>query len=281
VSGLRGDGTLAETGALILSHQANDYVKKLFRDRVSRRQKLLLWSLADYHNTARRAAWPSIRTLAEESLMDIRECRRVLVELEKLGIIQRIRGGGGAGDFNEYRFSELDGKDGHIALLQSASLNTRKDGHMTPLKDGQKGGRMDGWKDGQKDGRGADVIRKEREPEREQKLNTHEIEAGQRTWSAAQRELAERLNLHSYETWIAPIQAIGLQGQVLLLSAPSAECASHVSTKYASHVSAVLPGLSVEFSPRQSCSENPPRMRPLSYSARTNEIRQHEASANR
>lgn len=138
-----------------MSHQANDYVKKLFRDRVTRRQKLLLWSLADYHNTSRRAAWPAIRTLAEESLMDIRECRRVLLELEEAGLIQRIKGGDGAGDFNEYRLIELDGKDGHMTPLQTRTQNSNKDGQ----KDGQKGG----WKDGQNER----VIRKEREPERE------------------------------------------------------------------------------------------------------------------
>jgi hypothetical protein len=140
-----------------LSHQANDYVKKLFRDRVTRRQKLLLWSLADYHNTSRRAAWPAIRTLAEESLMDIRECRRVLLELEEAGLIQRIKGGEGAGDFNEYRLIELDGKDGHMTPLQSRTQNSNKDG--------QKGGRKGGQKDGSKR---TSAIRKEREPEREQ-----------------------------------------------------------------------------------------------------------------
>ena len=137
-----------------MSHLANDYVKKLFRDRITRRQKLLLWSLADYHNTARRAAWPSLRTLAEESLMDVRECRRVLDELEEVGLIQRIQGGQGPGDFNEYRFIELDGKDGH----------------MTPLNNPPKDGQKDGRKDGRKDGQNGHAIRKEEpEPEPEHK----------------------------------------------------------------------------------------------------------------
>jgi len=143
-----------------LSHIANDYVKKLFRDRVTRRQKLLLWSLADYHNTARRAAWPSLRTLAEESLMDMRECRRVIDELIGVGLIERIKGGSGPGDFNEYRFVELDGKDGH----------------MTPLsqngKDGQKDGRKGGQKDGREDGQNGRAIRNERELELKRELST-------------------------------------------------------------------------------------------------------------
>lgn len=141
-----------------MSHLANDYVKKLGRDRVTRRQKLLLWSLADYHNTARRAAWPSLRTLAEESLMDIRECRRVLDELEAADVIQRIRGGSGPGDFNQYRFIELDGKDGHMTPLTKT------------VKDGQKDGRKDGLEDGLEDGQNEHAIRKE-EPELEPEHN--------------------------------------------------------------------------------------------------------------
>lgn len=141
-----------------LSHIANDYVKKLFRDRISRRQKLLLWSLADYHNTARRAAWPSLRTLAEESLMDVRECRRVLDELEAVGLIQRIQGGQGPGDFNEYRFIELDGKDGHMTPLNK------------PVEKAAKDGQKDGRKDGREDGQNGRAIRKEElELEREHK----------------------------------------------------------------------------------------------------------------
>ena len=142
-----------------MSHIANDYVKKLFRDRVTRRQKLLLWSLADYHNTARRAAWPSLRTLSEESLMDVRECRRVLDELEAAGLIQRIKGGSGPGDFNEYRLVELDGKDGHMTPLKQS------------VKDGQKDGRKDGSKDGREDGQNGRAIRKERELELEREQN--------------------------------------------------------------------------------------------------------------
>ena len=98
-----------------------------------------------------------MRTLSEESLMDIRECRRVLDELEAIGLVERIRGGDGAGDFNEYRLVELDGKGGHIAPLPQSN------------KDGQK----DGRKGGQKDGRTSNAIRKEREPEREQRTHPY------------------------------------------------------------------------------------------------------------
>jgi Helix-turn-helix domain len=131
-----------------LSHEASAYVKKLMRDQVTRRQKLLLMVLADYHNPARQAAYPSLKLLAEESLMDVRECRRVLNELAHL--IERVPGQG-RGDFTEYRFLELDKKGGHIA----------------PFNPGGKGGQKEGQKGGQKEGQTANAIRKEPEPEPE------------------------------------------------------------------------------------------------------------------
>lgn len=131
-----------------MSHEASAYVKKLTRDKVTRRQKLLLMVLADYHNTARQAAYPSLKLLAEESLMDVRECRRVLNELEHL--IQRVPGQG-RGDFTEYRFLALDAKEGY----------------MTPFNSEVKGGQKEGQKGGQKEGQTPHAIRKEQEHEQE------------------------------------------------------------------------------------------------------------------
>lgn len=133
-----------------MSHEASNYAKKLGRDQVTRRQKLLLMVLADYHNTARRAAWPSLPTLAEESLMDTRECRRVLKELEVAGILERLPGRG-QGNYSEYRFPEIDGKQGHIA----------------PFCNSRKGGQKEGEKGGQKEGQVRHAIRKEPEPKPE------------------------------------------------------------------------------------------------------------------
>jgi hypothetical protein len=92
--------------------------------------------------------------------MDLRECRRVIDELEAVELIQRIQGGSGPGDFNQYRFIELDGKDGHMTPLKEIA------------KDGQKDGRKDGSKDGREDGQNGHAIRKERELEPKRELST-------------------------------------------------------------------------------------------------------------
>jgi hypothetical protein len=58
---------------------------------LSRGQKLLLFVLADYHNTAQKLAWPSVLTLAAESLLSVSQTKRDLSYLEDHCVIQRCR----------------------------------------------------------------------------------------------------------------------------------------------------------------------------------------------
>jgi hypothetical protein len=141
-----------------MSHQACAYVKGLLRDQVTRREKLVLWVLADYHSTETNLSYPSLKLMALESLMDVREAQRVLNKLEGR-IIERVPGHG-RGKFTAYRFIALDKEiDGYIAPFLRAR------------KDGQKGGQKDGQKGGQKDGQNGRAIRKEQELEPEQEQN--------------------------------------------------------------------------------------------------------------
>src|SRR4051812_26554449 len=57
---------------LSMSWQATAYVKTLTN--VTVYEKLLLFVLADYHNTHRGASYPSVPRLAEEALMKERNC---------------------------------------------------------------------------------------------------------------------------------------------------------------------------------------------------------------
>jgi Helix-turn-helix domain len=97
-----------------VSQEAIEYVKGLLRDQVTRREKLLLMVLADYHNGKTQAAYPSSRELAEESLMSKREMQKVLNDLDGR-IIQRVPGLG-AGHYTAYRFIALEPEmSGYIA----------------------------------------------------------------------------------------------------------------------------------------------------------------------
>ena len=95
-----------------MSWQATNYVKNLGEcpdgARLSPRQKCLLFVLADYHNTAHRAVWPSVQSLAEESLQSKRQVYRDLAYFEKHGLLVRSNRGGGQGVTLAFEFPELD-----------------------------------------------------------------------------------------------------------------------------------------------------------------------------
>jgi hypothetical protein len=97
-----------------LSWQATSYVKTLTiapdGSAVTRSEKLLLLILADYHNTEQKAAWPSARTLAADTLLTVRHVRRVLASVKKRGLICTSQRRHAEGDFdsNWYHFHALD-----------------------------------------------------------------------------------------------------------------------------------------------------------------------------
>ena len=72
-----------------MSWKATAFVKDLVKG-IKPAEKLLLFVLADYHNTAQKIAWPSMELLARESLMSERNARRVLANLEAKGYVRRI-----------------------------------------------------------------------------------------------------------------------------------------------------------------------------------------------
>ena len=76
---------------------------------LSRGQKLVLFVLADHHNRAFRAAWPSIPRLAHEALASLATTKRDLAYLEKHGMIRKLPPKTyGRGWVNAYEFPALD-----------------------------------------------------------------------------------------------------------------------------------------------------------------------------
>jgi hypothetical protein len=107
-----------------MSWQATAYVKTLTN--VTVYEKLLLFVLADYHNTHRGASFPSVPRLAEEALMKERNCYDLLKALEGSrpehpnGILRRRRAKLGRGEFTEYVFVELE-KDASGAVIEKVN----------------------------------------------------------------------------------------------------------------------------------------------------------------
>jgi hypothetical protein len=71
-------------------------------------EKFVWLTLADYHNTAKGAAFPSVPVLSVDCLMSERSCYRVLGELERKLCLVRRRNGTGRGCKTEYLFVGLD-----------------------------------------------------------------------------------------------------------------------------------------------------------------------------
>lgn len=89
-----------------MSWKATAFVKDITRG-ISQTEKLVLMMLAEYHHTTSKASWPSVSTLAEDSLMTERGIYQVLARLQEKGFICRVSGGG-RGKFSQYKISGLD-----------------------------------------------------------------------------------------------------------------------------------------------------------------------------
>jgi hypothetical protein len=73
--------------------------------------RLVLLALADHANTQTAEAWPAIKTMASMARVDRRTVQRSLSEIEELGEISRVIGGGvshGGAPTNHYRINLPD-----------------------------------------------------------------------------------------------------------------------------------------------------------------------------
>lgn len=97
-----------------MSARASGYMKGLVfcpnGERLTPREKLVGMVLADSHqDRAKSFTYPSVETIAEESLSDKRTCQRYLEALERKGVILRLRPKGqGRGCLVFYFFPALD-----------------------------------------------------------------------------------------------------------------------------------------------------------------------------
>lgn len=89
-----------------MSWKATAFVKEITTG-ITVAEKMVMFVLADYHNTTTKSAWPSIPVLAKESLMSERTVYRILDSLEGLRIRRLIV----PGKPNSYQFIGLDTPD--------------------------------------------------------------------------------------------------------------------------------------------------------------------------
>jgi DNA-binding MarR family transcriptional regulator len=88
-----------------MSWKATAFVKSLTQapngERLTATEKLVMFVLADSHNDDHGKAWPSLRRLAEQSLLSERQARYILRSLESKGLLRVCRGTG-RGNTSEY-----------------------------------------------------------------------------------------------------------------------------------------------------------------------------------
>lgn len=97
-----------------MSHAASTYVKHLRTapngKALTPALKAVLGQLADDHNEQYGFAWPSVGHLAQRACMTDRHCRRLLRDLEDMGILEStpwLRDNGGRSS-SRYRFIQID-----------------------------------------------------------------------------------------------------------------------------------------------------------------------------
>jgi hypothetical protein len=244
-----------------LSVAAVAYVKELREcpdgAELTRPHKLLLFVLADYHNTAKRVAWPSLPVLAEESLASLAQVKRDLRYLQDHCMIRQIHPkASGRGHFCEYMFLGLDAP----AELEAALMARRNGVVSEPLFRAAANGRSNGkgivgepFFSPEK--RGSERVHEGVHPEREtgsegvhpaqrnkeelgtveQKqtqnitlaaanrvaANSPEASAALNVWLEVKSELRERLGKEGWK-WLRPMYLLKLMGgRCLLLALPA------------------------------------------------------------
>lgn len=94
---------------------------------ITRSEKLVLFTLADFHHTINKAAWPNRETLAENCLLSVRHLQRVLDALERKGFI-RTRSGKGRGNYSCYEIAGLDfDKEDKMSAFNLPEKGTQKE----------------------------------------------------------------------------------------------------------------------------------------------------------
>lgn len=213
-----------------MSWEATAYVKNLSTcpdgAAMNRGQKLLALILADYHNTHRRAAWPSIPTLAAEALTSHAQAKRDLAYLEEHHLIRKVRPEKmGRGWVCAYEFVALDSPQD----LRPRASTTKKRAHGEPLfwpvESGSEVAHREaesGSEVAQKGLTEPNAIRKNKELERQkQNKEHHACGAALKDWLAAKEKLQAMLPESEHKLWLRPMYLLkAMSGNTLLLALP-------------------------------------------------------------
>lgn len=111
-----------------MSWKATAFVKEITSG-ITVAEKMVMFVLADYHNTTQKVAWPSVPVLAREALMTQRTVYRILESLEGKKLRRIVT----PGKPNSYQFIGLDTPD-IKSLLAFSTPDTTPDKFDTAIR---------------------------------------------------------------------------------------------------------------------------------------------------
>lgn len=226
-----------------MSWHATAWVKELHKcpdgAQLSRGQKLLLFVLADYHNTSAKQAWPSVLTLASESLLSISQAKRDLKYLEEHLVIERARPRKyGRGYLTAYRFLELDAPKLLAERLEKRVHAERVLWQRAPETTsivvgetkGPEGVHPEQEKGPERVQNAPPCIEEQRTPiqheppakeKHARRVLNPVVQKSLAVWLAAKQELRQELGEEAWRLWIRPTMLLNvLSGNHLLLAIP-------------------------------------------------------------
>lgn len=204
---------------------------------LSRCQKLLLFVLADYHNTAAKQAWPSVPTLASESLLSHAQTKRDLHYLEEHLVIERCRPKAyGRGITTAYQFLALDapellgqrlkdrvygeplsaGKAPEDNCVQNSPPKNSKGGHLGPEKGSERVQIGDAYIEEQ-----GTIEQKQQEQEKKhaRRVLNPVVQKSLAVWVAAKNDLRAELGEDAWKLWIRSAMLLNVLSEKYLLIA--------------------------------------------------------------
>lgn len=231
-----------------MSWEASGFVKKMVAcpdgAPLSRGQKLLLLVLADYHDSKKQCAWPSVRTLADDALTSLATAKRDLAYLEEHLAFTRGRAGEGRGEDKAYRYRFV-GLDVTIEaarkLQKKSSEGAQDEPFFSPDKKGSEGGHK-GFNGNTEKGservHGGDCNKEEPISQKlkpvsnkqhaasgamnVEKLGTEEGRVALRAWLEVKHQLQGQLQADEWAKWVRPAMLLKLMpGKLFLIALPN------------------------------------------------------------